>query len=116
MPADEVLASRVRKALGKNRDVEEKRMFGGLAFMVNGKMCVTVGADRIMCRIDPATHDAAVARPGCSTMSMQGRVYRGFVRVDAEAVSTDSELREWIRLALDYNGRAKASSRKRPSR
>ena len=87
-------------------------MFGGMAFMVDGKMCVTVGKDRIMCRIDPATHDTAVERKGCTTVVMKRREYRGYVHIDADALSTKPDLDHWINLALEFNGRAKASTRK----
>jgi TfoX/Sxy family transcriptional regulator of competence genes len=102
----------VRAALGRIRRVEEKKMFGGVTFMVRGKMCVSVGRDRIMCRIDPAIHDAALEHQGCRTVVMKGRQYRGYVNVDAEAVRTKRDLDYWIGLALDYNTKVKASSRK----
>jgi len=113
MPYDETLAKRVRAVLGHRRPVEEKGMFGGLAFMVRGKMCVSVGKDRIMCRIDPAIHDAALQRPGCRTVVMKGRPYRGFVHVDARAVKAEGDFAYWVGLALDFNQRAKASAEKR---
>ena len=113
MPPDETLVKRVRTAIGKSRGVEEKKMFGGIAFMVEGKMCVTVGKGRIMCRIDPATHDTAVERKGCTTVVMKGREYRGYVHIDADALSTKGDLNHWVKLALDFNVRAKASTRKR---
>ena len=101
----EVLANRVRVALGDTRPVREKRMFGGLVFMVRGKMCVGVGKERIMCRLDPAIHDAALKHKGCRTVVMRKRPYRGYVYVDAEAVRTKRQLEYWVRLALDYNRR-----------
>jgi TfoX/Sxy family transcriptional regulator of competence genes len=113
MPYDDVLANRVKAALGRIRPIEEKRMFGGVAFMVRKKMCVNVGKDRIMCRIDPAIHDAALQRKGCRAVVMKGRQYRGYVYVDAEAVKTKSDLDYWVGLALDYNKKAKASTVKR---
>jgi TfoX/Sxy family transcriptional regulator of competence genes len=113
MPYDEALANRVKATLGRGRRIEEKKMFAGLTFMVRGKMCVSVGKDRIMCRIVPAIHDAALQRPGCRTVVMKGRPYRGFVHVDAEAVRTKGELDYWVGLALEYNHKAKASTRKR---
>src|SRR6266404_2251281 len=64
VPRDNDLLSRVRATLARVRDVEEKKMFGGTMFMVRGKMCVSARAERIMCRIDPALHDAAVKRKG----------------------------------------------------
>ena len=77
MAYSEVLANKLRKALDKQKDVTEKKMFGGLAFMVNEKMCLTAGADRIMCRIDPALHQSAIARKGCTTVIMGGKEYKG---------------------------------------
>ena len=106
MQYDESLVKRVRTAVGSARPVEEKRMFGGITFMVQKKMCVSVGKERIMCRIDPAIHEAAVQRKGCRTVEMKGRPYLGFVYVDAEAVRTDSDLDYWVGLALSYNDRA----------
>ncbi len=113
MPYDDVLANRIKEALGRIRSIEEKRMFGGITFMVRGKMCVSVGKDSIMCRIDPAIHDAALQRKGCRTVVMKGRQYRGYVYVGTEAVRTKSELEYWVRRALEYNKKAKASTKKR---
>ena len=87
-------------------------MFGGITFMVRGRMCVSVGRERIMCRIDPAMHDAALERRGCHTVVMKGRQYRGYVYVDAATVRTKGELDYWIGLALDYNRKARAATRK----
>jgi len=100
---DAALVERVREALSQVPAVKEKRMFGSIAFMVRGKMCVTARAKRIMCRIAPALRDAAVRRPGCQTVVMRGRQYRGYVYVAAKALKTKRELNYWIRLALDYN-------------
>jgi TfoX/Sxy family transcriptional regulator of competence genes len=110
----DTLTARVRAALMDVPDVEERKMFGGITFMVNGKMCVSVGARRLMCRIDPRAHEAALQRKGCRTVVMKGREYRGYVHVDAEAVTKQSDLRHWIDLALDFNGRAKSSRKRRP--
>jgi len=113
MPRDEALVDRVKAALARIPRVEQKRMFGGITFMVRGKMCVSAGAERIMCRIDPAIHDAALQHKGCRTVVMKGRQYRGFVYVEAAAVREKRDLDYWIGLALDYNDKAKASTRKR---
>jgi TfoX/Sxy family transcriptional regulator of competence genes len=104
MAANEKLVERVAAALAGKR-TERKKMFGGICFMVRGKMCVTVGADRIMVRIDPEDHDAAIARPGASTMVMKGREYRGYVRVAESAIKTKPQLDRWVRMALEYNKR-----------
>jgi TfoX/Sxy family transcriptional regulator of competence genes len=118
MPLDETLVDRVRTALGTGRRIEEKRMFGGTAFMVEGKLCVSVGKARIMCRIDPAIHDAALKRDGCTTVVMKGRAYRGYVHIADDALKTRRELGYWVRLALDFNGCTRKSATKplRPSR
>jgi len=113
MAYSEKLADRVREALAHLPKVEEKRMFRGVTFMVNGKMCVSVGGDRIMCRIDPALHEEVVEKDGCRTVKMKGREYRGFVHVNEEAIKTKKEFDYWIGLALDFNERAKASKKNR---
>ena len=104
-----VLAERVRSALATLARVEERKMFGGIGFMVDGKLCVSVGAHRLMCRIDPATHEKALEHEGVQTVTMNGRQYKGYVHVAEEAVADDADLHRWIRLALDYNARAKRS-------
>lgn len=113
MPADGALLNRVQDALADLREVEQKKMFGGITFMVRGKMCVTVGGDRIMCRIDPAIHDAAVARKGARTVFMKGREYRGLIYVDAAAIRSKRDLSYWLGLALDFNSAAKSATGKK---
>ena len=103
MTYDDNLAKRVKAALGNVRPVEEKRMFGGITFMVRKKMCISVGKERIMCRIDPAIQDDALQRKGCRTVVMKDRQYRGFVYVDAEAVRTDSDPVSYTHLTLPTN-------------
>jgi TfoX/Sxy family transcriptional regulator of competence genes len=111
MAYNEHLAERIRQALAHVPNVKEQKMFGGLAFMVNGKMCVTVGPARIMCRIDPALHEDAVQKKGVSTVIMGGRTYKGYVHVTEDEVKTSKALAYWIGLALDYNKTAKASKK-----
>lgn len=113
MAYDEGLATRVRE-LFERRAVafEEKRMMGGLCFLVDGKMCVGVEQERLMVRLDPAVYENALKRAGCRPMDFTGRPMRGFVFVEPEGVSEDDELASWLELALEFNPRAK-SSRKR---
>ncbi|HKD19193.1 MAG TPA: TfoX/Sxy family protein [Thermoanaerobaculia bacterium] len=114
MAYDEALAHRVRSALtGRRIRFAEKRMFSGVTFMVQQRMCVSVGPDRLMCRIDPELHDDALRRKGCRAVTMRGREYRGFVYVDADAVRTKSGLDHWLGLALAFNPKARRSARKR---
>ncbi|MEZ4702545.1 MAG: TfoX/Sxy family protein [Rhodothermales bacterium] len=104
MKTDDLLVHRVREVMQHVPGVREKKMFGSIAFLVDGKMCVNARAERIMCRIDPALHDQAVERDGCRTVVMRGRPIRGYVHVDAESVQTERELLYWIDLALTHHG------------
>lgn len=103
MAYSEKLADRLRQALAHLPHVEEKKMFGGLAFMVNGKMCLTAGPDRIMCRIDPGIHEEVIRRNGCRTVIMRGREYKGYVHVSEDVLQTKADLNYWIKLALAFN-------------
>ena len=109
MAYNEKIAARIRLALSHLPNVKEKKMFGGLVFMVDDKMCITAGPERIMCRIDPALHEEAIKRKGCSTVIMRGRAYKGYVHVSEETLGTKKELDYWIGLALEYNKIAKSS-------
>ena len=111
MAYNDKLTRRVREALTHLPQVEEKKMFRGVAFMVDGKMCITVGDDRIMCRIDPAIHEVAIKRKGCRTVTMKGREYKGFVYVDEDSIKNKKDFDYWIGLALDFNKIAKASKK-----
>jgi len=113
MTYSEKLANRVRQSLAPISNVEEKKMFRGIAFMVNEKMCVTVGDDEIMCRIDPALHESVIEKTGCRTMIMKGREYIGWVLVNDEGMKTKKAFDFWINLALDFNKKAKASPKKK---
>jgi|SRR4051794_35775492 TfoX/Sxy family transcriptional regulator of competence genes len=112
MAYNEELTDRLRNALAGVKKVEEKRMFRGVTFMVDGKMCISVGDTRLMCRIDPAMHDIAMEQNGARVLKMKGRAYRGFLYVDEEGFRTAKDLKYWVDLCLDYNKRAKASKKK----
>lgn len=111
MAYDESLALRVRHALALVPDVVEKRMMGGLTFMVNDKMCVGILKDELMCRIDPSRHDEATAMPGCRTMDFTGRRMEGYILVEPSFLESSSDLKRWVEMALDFNARAKSSKR-----
>ncbi len=114
MPYNEKLANRLREALADVPDVEEKEMFRGLTFMVNGKMCISVsGIERLMVRIDPEMYDTLIEKNGCKEVVMQGRTMKGFVYVYEDALKTKKEFAYWVKLALDYNPKAKASKKKK---
>jgi TfoX/Sxy family transcriptional regulator of competence genes len=82
MSYDESLADRIREKMAEVPGVEEKHMFGGIAFMVNNKMCVGIIKDEMMCRIDPAIHDECVEKEGCRTMDFNKKPMKGFVMID----------------------------------
>ena len=114
MPLNEKLADRVREIISlTHENVEEKKMFGGLCFMVNDKMCVGVETSRLMVRFDPAKTEEIMEKEGCKPMDFTGRVMKGFVFVDIEALNTKKKLAYWINLALEYNKVAKASKKKK---
>src|SRR5258706_3035730 len=113
MAYDEQMAERIRRGFRKARvRFEEKRMMGGLCFMVNEKMCVGVEKSRLMVRIDPAVYDATLRRKGCVPMDFTGRPMRGFVFVNPTGLASDSELDDWLKLAMEFNPRAKLSKKK----
>jgi TfoX/Sxy family transcriptional regulator of competence genes len=102
MAYDESLANRIRDILRARDDVSERKMFGGLAFMVGGHMaCGVLGPDMIV-RIGPDDHDEALTRPGVRTWDFTGRPTRGMVYVGPEGVSTAAELERWTAQGLAF--------------
>lgn len=113
MAYNEQLTNRIREALAHIPKVEEKKMFRGVTFMVNGKMCISAGNDEMMCRIDPDIFEAVLEKSGCRPMVHGGRIMNGFVFVNEEAIRSKKEFNYWIGLALDFNKKAKASPKKK---
>jgi TfoX/Sxy family transcriptional regulator of competence genes len=112
MPYNEKLADRVREIISLTHKItEEKKMFGGLCFMVNDKMCVGIEQDRMMVRFEPAIYDEVMEQGGCSPMDFTGKVMKGYAFVDADVLNTKKKLQYWLRLALDFNAVAKASQK-----
>jgi TfoX/Sxy family transcriptional regulator of competence genes len=112
MAYDEKLADRIREELVDKRKVEEKQMMGGLAFMVNNKMCVGVWKDEMMCRIDPDVREEALSKTGCRVMDITGKPMKGFVLVDETGMRSKKEFDYWIELSLEFNKKAKSSKKK----
>jgi len=103
MAYDEFLADRVRTLLRDRATATEKRMFGGLAFLVGGHMAVAASREGgLLVRIDPAEGDALRALPGTRPMVKQGREMDGWLRVDSDAVDEDAGLIEWVDRSLAY--------------
>ena len=114
MSFNEKLAERTRELIAETQNnVAEKRMFGGLCFMVNDKMCIGVEQERLMVRLDPARYDEALSKEGAAPMDFTGRVMKGYVFVDLAAVNTEKKLRYWVEIALEYNKIAKATVKKK---
>ena len=114
MSYNEKLADRTREIISLTHKItEEKKMFGGLCFMVNDKMCVGVEKERLMVRFDPVKFDEVMEKEGCKPMDFTGKIMKGYVFVDIEALNTKNKLTYWIKLALDFNKVAKASKKKK---
>ena len=114
MAYNEQLADRVREIIVLTHTrIEEKKIFGGLCFMVNDKMCVGVKTDRIMVRTDPAMFDELMEKEGCHPMELSGKAMKGFIFVDTHVLNTKKKLDYWVQLALDYNKTAKSSKKKK---
>ena len=105
----EILAEKVHQVLNlQNLPIEEKKMMGGLTFMVNGKMCVGILKDDLMTRIAPEEYENALLKSGCREMAFTGKPMKGFVFVDSNQKESDKDLEYWVKLALEFNSRAKA--------
>jgi TfoX/Sxy family transcriptional regulator of competence genes len=113
MAYNELLADRVRELLVNEKQVEEKKMFVGISFMVNGKMCVGVREDELMARISPEDYIKVVEQPGCRPMIHNGKEMKGFVFIAPQAIASDAGLEHWVKLALSFNDRAKAAPKKK---
>lgn len=113
MAYSEILASRIRAALEEVPNVEEKPMMGGLTFMVNGKMCMGVIADEMMCRINPNLQETALEKTGCRPMDFTGKPMKGYVMIEESGMKTQTQFNYWIDLSLAFNPLAKSSAKKK---
>jgi TfoX/Sxy family transcriptional regulator of competence genes len=103
MAYDEDLANRIRELLGSEKGIEEKRMFGGLAFLVNGNMSVAAsGQGGLLVRVPPGDTDKLLQRAHVNPMVMAGRETRGWLRVEADGVQTKRQLQGWVTKGVGY--------------
>lgn len=103
MAYDEELANRLRELVLGEDGVTEKRMFGGLAFLINGNMAVSASSQGgLLLRVDPADTDTLVEDPHARRFEMRGREMDGWLRVDAAAVSTKRQLQRWVTRGVAY--------------
>ena len=103
MAYDEDLANRIRELIAGDPDVTERRMFGGLAFLVAGNMSVAAsGEGGVMVRVDPDETAALVTKPHARPFEMRGRAMQGWVRVEPQGVRTKRQLEPWVRRGVAY--------------
>jgi len=114
MAYDEYLADRIKSVLTEKKvNFEEKKMMGGLTFMVNDKMCVGIVKDDLMARIDPELYQEVLKKKGCKEMNFTGRPMKGYVFIEPEGIDSEEELEYWVQLCLDFNPFAKSSKKKK---
>jgi TfoX/Sxy family transcriptional regulator of competence genes len=113
MPFDEKLADRIREAIADKGDIEEKKMFRGMCFMLNGKMCICVSNEEMMCRIDPDLYETVMEKTGVRPMVHNGKTMKGFVYVSQDLIKSKKEFDYWVNLSLAYNKTAKASKKRK---
>ena len=104
MAYDEYLAERIQKALAeKSIPNEQKKMFGGLSFMINGKMSVGIVKNELMARVGTEFHSVALKKEGARTMDFTGRPMEGYVFVSPEGFDTDEQLEFWVDKCVEFN-------------
>ncbi|MEP6849559.1 MAG: TfoX/Sxy family protein [Acidobacteriota bacterium] len=113
MGVDLKLANRIREALSGQKRVEEKKMFAGVCFMVDDKMCICLRDDRMMCRVGPEKFAEAVEKNGASPMIHGSRMMKGFVFVEPAGYKAKREFEYWIRLCLEFNKVVEPAKKKR---
>jgi hypothetical protein len=100
----ESLAARIRDALARRRNIEEKKMFGCICFFLNGNALVGVWKDRLIARLGPEEGEAALREPYVREFDITGRAMRNWVAVEPEGVEDDGQLTDWIQKATDFVG------------
>ena len=114
MAYNEKFVDRIREIISlTHENVVEKKMFGGMCFMVDDKMCVGVQQERLMLRLDPLVVEEVLEKDGCVNMQMKGKVMKSFVLVNEDVLNTKKKLSYWLNLALEYNKFAKASKKRK---
>jgi TfoX/Sxy family transcriptional regulator of competence genes len=102
MPYDEALTARVRKALEKKPGVVEKKMFGGIGFLLQGNMACGVNKEALIVRVGPDKYTGALARPGAKPFDLTGKPMAGWILVDEKGFSSEKDLNDWIELGVAF--------------
>lgn len=113
MAYDEYLADRIRIILKRKTGFEEKKMMGGLCFMVDDKMCVGVVNDNLMARVDPSKYESLLKQKGAKEMDFTGKPMKGFIFIHPEGIDMENDLEFWIEECLEFNPRAKSSKKRK---
>ena len=108
MAFDEALAERIRQALSRRKHVEEKKMFGGVGFLLNGNLLVGVWKESLIVRLGPEEGDEALKEPHVSEFDITGRAMKGWVLVAPEGIEADDELSGWVQRAVKFVGKLPA--------
>jgi TfoX/Sxy family transcriptional regulator of competence genes len=102
MAYDEQLADRVRPILRADAGADERKMFGGIAFLINGNMACGVHTDNLIVRLDRADYEEALTRPGAAVFDLTGKPMKGWVLVSPDALEDDAELGAWVRQGMEF--------------
>jgi hypothetical protein len=104
MAFDTKLADRIRERLGNRKGLTEKKMFGGMAFLLNGNMCCGVHGDDMIVRLDPAGTDEALSKRHTRVFDLTGRPMKGWILVESKGLASAATLDEWVGVATQYAG------------
>ncbi len=113
MAYNEHLAERIRRVLAHRNDVEEKKIFGGLCFLIRGKMAAGIVKDDLMVRVVESKYQTALSKPHCREMDFTGKPLKAFLYVSPEGVDAERELEEWVGLGVEFVEQAAAKPRQR---
>ena len=104
MATDKALSERIRPILSRRRGVSERKMFGGICFMINGNMCVGTWKGSLIVRLDKNKHDEMLAEPHTKPADMNGRVMKGWALVEPVGIESENDLRAWVDRAAKFAG------------
>ncbi len=99
---DEALADRIRPLMKRRKGYSETKMFGGIAFMINGNMCVGPWKGSLIVRLDKAKHEETQSEPFVKPMDITGKVMKGWARIQAKGIADDADLKDWIDRAVKF--------------
>jgi len=102
MAYSESLALRIRQVLGLRRGIVEKKLFGGIGFLLNGNMCVGIWKNSLIVRLDPNDSEAALKEPNVVPFDITGRPMKGWLMVEPDGIETDKQLADWIRRSEEF--------------